>query len=622
MRFAEIASYRDRLTRGVAGLVRHDWRSLVLYLTALILILVGHGQRLWLLKVRAFDQDEFEHLHTAWSISKGMLPYRDFFEHHTPWFDFFLAVFYPLFRVDTDVGSAFSFIFFARYLMWIFTGGIIALTFLLGHLWGGARVAWVGAVLLIDTVIFQEKTLEIRPDVFGVICWLACLALLVQGVRSERPADRRTTRSFAWSGALLGVSVMSSQKILVGMPAFALALLWYLIDPEGHGDFNRRIRNILLHIAGFCVPILLTVGYFALRGGLREFIHFCLLLNLRWRLHFAPYKYLRQLVHQNPAFVALAAVGILKTASRVFSHVARRRGDFLVVLPTIGLIVGLFLIPVPHRQYYLTFLPLLAVLAGNLLIYLLDAYATLTPQRRHRSLLTEAVFLAVLTAGALWYTFSVAISQTPSSEVYSAVWPLALVAAAMFLLRGFRDLALALVLIAASLYPLQQTRHAFTRHNTATLHQLRYVLEHTTRTDTIMDGWSGLGVFRPHAYFYWFLHGDILALLSDEDLARLLADLQSARIAPKLIVLDRDLRRLPEETTMFFLQHYEPVGVGSIWRRKDAHREGPGHQTNGAGIVSLRAASLEGRYPLPLHRRAGCSRGMVVARSSSWQPSS
>ena len=28
--------------------------------------------------------DEFEHLHASWLISKGFIPYRDFFEHHHP----------------------------------------------------------------------------------------------------------------------------------------------------------------------------------------------------------------------------------------------------------------------------------------------------------------------------------------------------------------------------------------------------------------------------------------------------------------------------------------------------------------------------------------------------------
>jgi len=30
------------------------------------------------------DSDEIEHLHASWLISQGLLPYRDFFQHHNP----------------------------------------------------------------------------------------------------------------------------------------------------------------------------------------------------------------------------------------------------------------------------------------------------------------------------------------------------------------------------------------------------------------------------------------------------------------------------------------------------------------------------------------------------------
>ncbi|HWQ27408.1 MAG TPA: hypothetical protein VNN12_00100, partial [Dehalococcoidia bacterium] len=40
---------------------------------------------------RWFNPDELEHVHASWCIAKGMVPYRDFFEHHTPWLWYLLA---------------------------------------------------------------------------------------------------------------------------------------------------------------------------------------------------------------------------------------------------------------------------------------------------------------------------------------------------------------------------------------------------------------------------------------------------------------------------------------------------------------------------------------------------
>src|ERR1051325_2332738 len=69
-------------------------RQALAHIVIVSLVVASYVLRLWFLKVRQFDPDEFEHLHAAWLIAQGNLPYVDFFEHHTPWFHFFLAPFF------------------------------------------------------------------------------------------------------------------------------------------------------------------------------------------------------------------------------------------------------------------------------------------------------------------------------------------------------------------------------------------------------------------------------------------------------------------------------------------------------------------------------------------------
>ena len=64
-------------------------------LAATIALLMG---RIPIIFIRAFDNDEFEHAHAAWSVFQGLLPYKDFFEHHTPWYYFALVAVLPLVR--------------------------------------------------------------------------------------------------------------------------------------------------------------------------------------------------------------------------------------------------------------------------------------------------------------------------------------------------------------------------------------------------------------------------------------------------------------------------------------------------------------------------------------------
>src|SRR6267154_266877 len=153
--------------------------------SALLLALGAYFWRLHVLRVRYFCPDEFEHLHAAWSFSKGLVPYRDFFEHHTPWLYFFLVPFFKFYDVDTKVADAQAFFFFARTWMWIFTGVILVLTFWVARLWRDARVGFVAVLFLGNTRTFLDKTIEVRPDVLSAALWLACLIAVVGGIREE-----------------------------------------------------------------------------------------------------------------------------------------------------------------------------------------------------------------------------------------------------------------------------------------------------------------------------------------------------------------------------------------------------------------------------------------------------
>ena len=47
--------------------------------------------RIGVLLNRRIDPDESQHLHVAWLITEGQVPYRDFWEHHLPFFHYAMA---------------------------------------------------------------------------------------------------------------------------------------------------------------------------------------------------------------------------------------------------------------------------------------------------------------------------------------------------------------------------------------------------------------------------------------------------------------------------------------------------------------------------------------------------
>ena len=54
--------------------------------------------------LHAFDDDEFQHAHIAWLLWKGVVPYRDFFEHHSPLYHLLVC---PVFSLGSGVWQIF-----------------------------------------------------------------------------------------------------------------------------------------------------------------------------------------------------------------------------------------------------------------------------------------------------------------------------------------------------------------------------------------------------------------------------------------------------------------------------------------------------------------------------------
>jgi hypothetical protein len=102
---------------------RTELATWLLLVACCLLVTASFAGRFWLLHVRGFDPDEFEHLHVAWYISKGFVPYRDFFENHTMALHYLLQPVFLAFDAERDTEQAFGAIFAARRLVWGFAGG-------------------------------------------------------------------------------------------------------------------------------------------------------------------------------------------------------------------------------------------------------------------------------------------------------------------------------------------------------------------------------------------------------------------------------------------------------------------------------------------------------------------
>jgi hypothetical protein len=245
-----------------------------------------------------------------------------------------------------------------------------------------------------------------------------------------------------------------------------------------------------------------------------------------------------------------------------------QRGGFIIAPATVALIVGLFLIPFARYQYYIFFLPLVAVFAATFLLESVAKLVELRGQLTVRQWTGVAALSSVVIVPVL-----LLIGQGSGSH-----WPLWLILGywlgmllggmALILIRA-PTVALVFFLVAMSIGPLNRLRNTLASPGTSPqIDEMRYIIENTAPTEKIMDGYRGSGVFRPQAYFFWYVGYDIRQRLTDKDKQLLLEDLYTGSISPRLILFDENLRDISPGITKFFENNYEPVGTGIIWRRK------------------------------------------------------
>jgi len=93
-------------------------------------------------------------------------------------------------------------------------------------------------------------------------------------------------------------------------------------------------------------------------------------------------------------------------------------------------------------------------------------------------------------------------------------------------------------------WPARDLRQSYAYQDPGQMNRLRYVLEHTAPDDQVMDGWLGTGVFRPHAFYYFFMHPELRAMVPKQEIDSYAKALETGKIRPALITLDRDLAAL------------------------------------------------------------------------------
>ncbi|HEY4393128.1 MAG TPA: glycosyltransferase family 39 protein [Polyangia bacterium] len=478
---------------GAPARAEADWDAgCWILLTAIVALFV---LRLPLIGVRVFDNDELEHAHAAWNVSQGLVPYRDFFEHHTPWYHFALAPFFHWFAVDQSLEAARHFLIFGRFLSLALTALSVVLVFLVARLGGSRRVGlWTGLFLAGQPVVMQ-KTLEIRPDVLALPFFIGALWFLLRGMRSDDASRSRRLRWFLGGGLCLGAAIMCTQKMLFVLPGALVGLgIWVL---RGRRTRTRasRVAAALVLLLGVAGPVLVTWMGFALRGAGVQFIYDNFLLNARVRL--GSNRALPLILKTSWPILLLCLLGAW--SALVARHRAERRddGDLLLICILGGFVAGIPIVRVAYEQYYLPAMTIVCLFAAR-------GLGSLLARSGHRA--------------RVWAVMGAAV--------------------------------------ALSIWPVIDLRRSLGIRNDLQLARLRFVYAHTGPADRVLDGWLGTNVFRPAPHYYFFMHSELAAMLTESEKNAYLDAVTGDNDRPALIALDAELVALGPRFLRFVHDNY------------------------------------------------------------------
>jgi len=510
-----------------------------------------------LLPSRFFDPDELEHLQASFLISHGWTPHKDFFEHHNHLLHYLLL---PLLPAAPGPETIFA----ARLFMLILTGGILLATGALARALDPPLGGFLAAAWLSLDFVFLSKTLEVRPDVPAMLfLCLGMLCLLRKG-------------GWALAGLCFSLSFLAAQKAV--FPILGIALAMPLL-PASDRKWTRWTKwtNYGAFAAAFLFPLLIALLYYHQQGVLLPLLKDNFLLNFAWKRRFSPLLFFAPVCLFDPFFVFWTGAGMCLA-------LRDRRRDLRGLLPFGALgggIAGALVSPVVYAHYYAMLMPFAAILAASALLRFLEWLPAQSGRIRF-----PAGLLFFLPAIPQAYLVFSSIYRYPIPLENAPLWVIISLAAggAAWLIVSFPPRRFSAILVPACLlaaiaprfFNLMLDYRSFT--NTSFLRALQTVhalagpdeisrrLNHTKvhgsevqrlefEDERVFDGWTGLGVFRYPAYYYGFLHPEVLLMLSPEEKGeKLLQALRENR--PAVVLRDNAWYSFSPEVRRYIGENY------------------------------------------------------------------
>ncbi len=376
----------DSITRGIRELAQPQaklslgaQRGLIMAVAALVLFSVCGSF------AEGFNDDELAHLHVAYLIGSGQLPYRDFFHQQPPLFHFLSAGFI------SAVSDRQALLFIAaRSCAAMAALAVLSLFWRMTFRKGGTVIAIVG-VGVFALARPSDLLFQFRPDPLAIAFALLGASLAIHS------GSRNNWKASA-AGICIGIGIVITQKVMAIAGAFCV---WHTISVvrARRSDVRWESCRALLFLLGMAVPV--TILFFWARqiGAAETFFRDVFGPPGYWvaRRDWPDYT-------KEPVLMALpmVTVGLSGAFAAVWRALSRRpeirEGDGLIGVLSLCGIVAMLLTPVPSSQAYLvtTHVWVMICAVRRVIGWTQAAWLTPSEQSMERRSLVAGFILAML----------------------------------------------------------------------------------------------------------------------------------------------------------------------------------------------------------------------------------
>jgi hypothetical protein len=356
--------------------------------------------RLHLAFIRYFDPDEMSHMHWAWLVAQGNIPYRDFFFYNLPGYQYLIA--WPFFLPP----SSFILILTRIWQLIMFLLAAVLLHRITRKITGSAFIAALAALIFLAFPMTFDKTIDIRPDISMMLLYLFAVDLVLSHTRWT------TVKLLA-----LGISVSVSVLITLKTVIFALpALLYIFLTDKPRPNQKQMLFALIGLISPAVIFLLILVGSGALPYAVTMILKDGFAVSAG-KSAFTPWKALSPwpLVYLdrggdswpwrvNTGLWILAVIGLFGISFRQF-----KKSIFLLIFYVSG-IAFLFLFPAPYLQYFVPLSVFGSLLAAYALKMIIDAAGSKFPGFINLISLAGISIIAVSLLTSFWQQYRIRIS--------------------------------------------------------------------------------------------------------------------------------------------------------------------------------------------------------------------